>query len=219
MKKRKRKEESRVFFTLMGFGLNVIYAVFNGAVAITGRSAWYGSLSAYYLLLSMMRFLAMSYARRASGKKEPDGSLDRRELNVYRNCGIMLAVMSIALGGAVLMLVLGEGGKSYPGLMIYAAATYTFIKLTMSIINVVKAWKEKSLLLLTLRNISYSDALVSVLSLQTALLAAFGQEAGTFITLMNGLTGVGICLMVLGLGIYMVRDARRRSRTGKERKK
>lgn len=199
-----------VLVTLPGMGLNLIYAVFNGVIGITDHSAWYGSLSAYYLLLCAMRFLSVSYAQRVFTKNEQNSNLEKREVKVYRNCGIMLSVMSIALGGAVIMLVSGEGGKSYPGLMIYAVATYTFYKLTMSIISMVKARKEKSVLLITLRYIGHSDALVSMLSLQTALFAAFGQESGKLIPIMNALTGTAICLMVLGLGIYMVHDAGKR---------
>ena len=196
-----------VLTTLPGMGLNLIYAVFNGVIGITARSAWYGSLSAYYLLLCIMRFLSVSYAKQIYTKEKRDDNLQERELTVYRNCGMMLAVSSIALGGAVIMLVTGDGGKSYPGLMIYTVATYTFCKLIMSIINKVKVRKEKSLLLTTLRNISYSDALVSLLSLQTALFAAFGQGAGELVPTMNALTGAVVCLMILGLGICMVCDA------------
>lgn len=210
-----------VLTTLPGMGVNLIYAVFNGVIGITGRSAWYGSLSAYYLLLCIMRFLAVSYARQVYTKKVRTDNMEIRELKVYQNCGGMLSIMSIALGGAVITLVMGDNGKTYPGLMIYAAATYTFYKLIVSIINMVKVRKEKSLLLTTLRNISYSDSLVSLLSLQTALFAAFGQNAGKLVPIMNTLTGAGVCLMVLGLGIYMIHDAKKRQATvkiGKETK-
>ena len=164
-----------------------------------------------------MRFLSVSYAKQAYTPEQQDGGqqdgdLPERELTVYRNCGAMLSVSSIALAGAVIMLVLGYGGKSYAGLTVYAVATYTFCKLTISIINMVKARKEPSLLLKTLRNISYSDALVSLLSLQTALFAAFGQNAGEFVPRMNALTGAAVCLMILGLGLCMVRDARKLQR-------
>lgn len=201
-----------VLTTLPGMGLNLIYAIFNGVVGIVSHSAWYGSLSAYYLLLCIMRFLAVSYARQLYTKKGQGGNLGQREWKVYKNCGIMLSVMSIALGGAVIVLVSGEGGKSYPGLMIYAVAAYTFYKLTMSIINMVKARKENSILLVTLRNIGYSDALVSLLSLQTALFAAFGQDSGDMVPTMNALTGGGICLLVLVLGVLMVRKAKKQQR-------
>lgn len=201
-----------VLMTIPGRGLNLIYAIFNGVIGFMNLSAWYISLAVYYLLLCVMRFLAVAYAGRVYQVKAPwrkrnqekDDSLEMRSWKVYRNCEIIFSATSIALGGAVIMLVSGEGGKSYPGLMIYAVAAYTFYKLGMAIRNLVRSRKEKSLLLVTLRNISYADALVSLLSLQTALFAAFGQDSGELVPLMNALTGAGVCLMILGLGIYMV---------------
>ncbi len=218
-----------VLTTVPGMGLNLIYAVFNGAVGIISHSAWCGSLAAYYMLLCAMRFLSVSYAKKIYGGKLQiilkkinkrnnnreidESSLEIRAWKVYRNCGIMLSVSSIALGGAVIVLVSGQGGKSYPGLMIYAVATYTFYKLTMAIINMVKARKENSLLLTTLRNINYADALVSLLSLQTALFAAFGQNSGEMIPITNALAGEGVCIMIFVLGVYMVRRAGRYNKT------
>lgn len=211
-----------VVFTVPGMGFNLIYAIFNGVIGVTNHSAWYGSLAAYYILLCVMRFLSVSYARKVYDGKIPWGkvhmgknnsqkdedSLEARAWRVYKNCGVMLSVSSIALGGAVIMLVLGEGGKSYPGLMIYAVATYTFYKLVMAITNMIKARKENSILLMALRNISYADALVSLLSLQTALFAAFGQNSGAMIPTMNALTGAGVCLMIFAVGIYMVHKSK-----------
>lgn len=201
-----------VLITLPGMILNMIYAVFNCVIAVVNASAWYDSLSTYYFLLCAMRFLSVSYARKIYNKnifntrlnEEKITELEEKSWRVHKNCGVILSVTSIALGGAVIVLVLGEGGKSYPGLMIYMVATYTFYKLIMSIRNMIMARKEKSVLLITLRNISYSDALVSLLSLQTALFAAFGQDSQELIPIMNTLTGAGVCLMIFLLGIYMV---------------
>ena len=214
--------------TIPGTALNLVYAVFNGVVGIVSLSAWYGSLSAYYLLLCVMRFSAVSHAGQVWAKKGQAGdrealedqgdregqealaTRDARELRVYRTCGKLLTVSSIALGGAVIMVVLGYGGKSYAGLTIYAVATYTFCKLGIAIVNLVRVQRERSLLQKTLRNISYSDALVSLLALQTALFASFGDGVGDFEPTMNALTGAGVCLMIAGLGLSMVHDAKRR---------
>lgn len=222
-----------VLFTVPGMGFNLIYAVINGVVGVTNRSAWCGSLSAYYLLLCAMRFLSVSYARKVYDGKFPwtknhtdkknsrkkEDSLEARSWKVHRNCGIMLSVSSIALGGAVIVLVSGEGGKSYPGLMIYAVATYTFYKLFMAVRNIIVAGKENSILLVTLRNISYADALVSILSLQTALFAAFGHDSGNLIPVMDALTGAGVCLMIFILGIYMVYRSKNTDNRVKENEK
>lgn len=192
-----------VLTALPGMGVNLIFAIFNGIIGITAKSAWYGSLSAYYFILCMMRFLAASYAQKIYFKKALEEESAQREKKVYRNCGRLLIVTSIALGGAVIMLVHGEGGKTYPGLIIYAVAFYTFYKLILSVVNMVKANKAKSYLLMTLRNIGYADALVSMLSLQTALLAEFGGQTEFPVSIVNGLTGTAVCVMILLIGSYM----------------
>ena len=80
----------------------------------------------------------------------------------------------------------------------------------MSIVNVVRAKKEDSPLLITLRNIGNAEALVAMLSLQTALFAQFGQDSGILVPIMNAATGAVVCLATLILGIYMLIDGRKR---------
>ncbi len=200
-----------VVMALPGLGINMVFAVFNAVIGVISRSAWYGSLAAYYILLCIMRFISVMYAKSIYIDKA-ELTTEQRELKVYRNCGRMLSVMSIALMGAVTMVVSGDGGKTYHGFMIYAVASYTFYKLVMSILGMVRARKEKSLLLITMRNIGHSDALVSMLSLQTALFAAFGQDSGNLVPVMNAATGAVVCLGALALGIHMVYDAGKRMR-------
>ena len=116
-------------YVFAGMGLNLIYAIFNGVIGVTNRSAWCGSLSAYYILLCVMRFLSVSYARKVydgtvswgkghtekNSRLKKEDSLEVRSWRVHRNCGIILSISSITLGGAVIMLVSGQGGKSYIG--------------------------------------------------------------------------------------------------------
>ena len=53
-----------------------------------------------------------------------------------------------------------------------------------------------------IRDIGYVDACVSILSLQTAMIAQFGGGEESFARMANGMTGATVCLMILGLGIY-----------------
>ena len=200
-----------VMFAVPGLMLNVIFALFNGIIGFYGHSAWYGTLSAYYILLSVMRFLAVRYDRKMS-KKAQNGEVLEKEIFVYHKCGILFLIMTVALGGMVILMVCDEEGKSYPGFLIYAVAAYTFYKIILSIINLVKVRKLKSPLLMAIRDIGYIDACVSVLSLQTAMFASFGSEQESFIKLMNGATGSVVCLLVLGIGIYSVRSANKMKR-------
>lgn len=197
-----------ILFALPNFALNVIFALFNGVIAIMSRSGWYGCLAAYYILISVMRSSAIEYVR-SSTTKNKDNVLAIRELKVYRRCGFLFVPMSMALGISVLLMVRAGSGKTYPGLLIYAVAAYTFWKISISIVNLIKAGKTKSPLLMILRNIGYADAIVSMLSLQTALLAEFSDENSKFHVRMNAVTGTAVCLMILIMGIYIIRNSRK----------
>lgn len=190
-----------LFFSKFGFGISAVFAVFNGIVAVISISAWYAVLAVYYIFLVVLRFEALHYNRIPS--QSPKRA--RLEWKLYFRCGILFIPMSLALGGAVFLMVRFGNSKSYPGTWIYAVAAYTFWKITISIINLVKAGKTRSPLLMVIRNVGYIDALVSMLSLQTALLEQFsvpGQQP--FINRMNTISGIVICLMVMLLGIQMI---------------
>lgn len=200
-----------VLFTLISFLISIFYAVSNGILGILESSAWLGTLSAYYIFLSIMRFGTVWYERKLS-KMEHDRNAKIQELKVYRNTGIMLALITVALSGAVNLLLNQEGGKSYHGYMIFVVALYTFYKIIVSVTNIIKARKMKSLLLMTIRNIGHADALVSVLSLQTAMFASFGDQSDIDSQMMNGITGGCVCVLILTIGIHMIYTSGRERR-------
>lgn len=192
-----------VTFATTGLMINMVFAVFNGVIGIKSQSAWYMTLSVYYVLLSVMRYLAVNYERRIS-KTEQSRKLKLLELTVYKNCSILFIFMTTALGGMVMLTLNSQGGKHYPGYTIYAFALYAFIKIPLAIAGRIKAGRMKSPLLMTIRSIGYADACVAVLSLQTAMLSSFGYGdlEDRVVRLMNAGTGAAMCLMVLGMGIY-----------------
>lgn len=196
-----------LFSTVFAFLLNLLYAAGNGIYAKRTHSAWLGTLSAYYLFLCMIRFLVIRQEF-CFAKEHIEGKRKRAaEWNVFRNAGILLSFITLVLGGAVVLLLHEEGGKVYSGYLIFAVAAYTFYKITISVINMIKVRRMKSPLLLTIRNIGYADALVSILFLQTAMFTAFSEGKKINKQLMNEMTGGAVCAMILLIGIFMVRKA------------
>lgn len=163
-----------ILFAGSGMVSNLIFAVFNGVIGITSHSAWFGTLSAYYILLSIMRVGIVDQERKIAAIKEKEEHM-RWELSVYRRNSVLFILMAIVLAGAVILLLNSQGGKNYPGFTIYAVAAYTFYKIIMSSIQVVKVGKRKSPLLSITRRIGYIDACVSILTLQTAMFASFAN--------------------------------------------
>lgn len=204
-----------VLFTTFSFLVNLVYAFGNGYYGWVRRSPWLGTLSAYYLVLSMMRFGVVRFGWKMPDKrtdKRTDKGLKLREIRIYRNTGILLLMNTIVLDGAVILLIHNEGGTSYPGTLVFAVAAYTFYKIIMSVIHVVKAKRLKSPLLAAVRNVGYADALVSILSLQTAMLESFG-EGMLEPKRMNGIAGAAICVAISLTGIYMIYSSGRQKKS------
>lgn len=193
--------------TSVGLLINLAFAVFNGSIGFISRSPWYITLAVYYFSLSCMRFWTVNYGRRASGRKTFAGTQEK-EIRIYKVSSVNLILLTVVLGGMVILTVHSYGGRQYPGIAIYIVALYTFIKVPLAVRNWLKTAKMKTPLLITIRSIGYADACVSVLSLQTAMLASFGDtEVEDSQKLMNGITGVILCVLVLGMGIYGVYQA------------
>ena len=197
-----------ILFAVPGLASNVIYAVFNGITGILSHSAWFGSLSAYYILLSLMRIGAVKQERKISKVSNEKERLEK-EIAVYRKNSKMFILMAVVLGGMVILLEASLGGKNYPGFTIYAAAAYTFYRIIMSIINMIKVNKRKSPLLMIIRKIGYIDACVSILILQTAMFASFAKGEEELAKLMNGITGAVVCVMVFSLGIQGIYSSKK----------
>lgn len=182
-----------------GFAGNLFYSALNIAMGFIYGSAWHYSLVAYYLLLSLMR----GYLSRCLRERGTERDV-AAEYRAYRAVGFMLLFMNQALAGIVFYIVHKDMGSQYQGLTIYAAAAYTFYITILAIINVFRYRRRNSPILSAAKNISLTASLVSMLSLETAMLAAFSDEGSAFRRMMTASFGGAVCTIVLAMAIYMI---------------
>lgn len=182
-----------------GLIVNLLYVGMNLFSGIRYRSTWFIALAIYYTLLSAMRAVLVRYVHRKPTEQDVASELLR-----YRACGVILLLMNQALVGIIVYMVTQNKGFSYPGLMIYAMAIYAFYVTIAAVINVVKYRKRGSPVLSAAKVISLTAALVSMLSLETAMLAQFGSDQPEFRRVMLAASGGGICAIVLTMAIYMI---------------
>lgn len=191
-------------------GINLLYVATNLFTGIWYRSVWTITLAAYYIILAVMRFLLLRFVGRVGIGK------DRvKELKRSRLCGIILMTVNLALSGVVLLVIVQNKGFEYAGILIYVMAMYAFYVTTHSVINIFKYRKYNSPVMSTAKSISLAAALVSMLSLETAMLSQFGVEKTTphFDQIMVGATGAGVCVIVVTMSVYTI------FRTSRELKK
>lgn len=182
-----------------GFCINVLYVIFKTATGIYYRSAWFISLGVYYLALAIMRFLLIHYIQ--SKKQTPDKN---DELRRYRMCGCMLFLINAALVGITILAVKKNAGFTYPGYLIYVMAMYAFYSVITAVMNLVKYRKYGSPILSAAKVINMSTALVSIFSLETAMMAQFNENTEQFRVMMTAFTGIGVSLIVLGMAVFMI---------------
>ena len=181
--------------------VNLLYAGVNAFSGIYYSSPWFGSLAAYYIFLSAMRFSLVRYAHRHGF-----GENRTAEWRRYRLCGVVLMTMNIALSGVVILVIYQNEGFEYAGFLIYVMALYTFYITIAAVVNVVRYRKYQSPVMSAAKAVNLAAALVSMLSLETAMLTQFGEGKNppAFRQIMTGTTGVAVCVFVVGMGIYMI---------------
>ena len=186
--------------------IDTAYMIVNGVTAVRYRSAWYATMAGYHLALGLVRLSVLLLARRAKRRCPPD-ALPREKLKIYLICGIAVLGSDLALGGAVTFMVLSPAQTRTGLILAIATAAYTFYKLTLAIVNLVRARRYRDPVVQCFRNLNMIEALVSLLALQITLLAATGGETPLGL---NGITGGAVCLAAVAVGILMIASAARR---------
>ena len=198
-----------ILTTMPSFIINVAYTVYNGVIGIVNQSSWFITMAVYYSLLGVMRYHAVNTGRKISRMKNQK-LIRKKELAVIKTDGILLLLLNLALSGVVLLTIAKGRAKAYSEIMAISIAAYTFYKTTMAVINMVKVRKMQSPILITIRNIGVADALVSILTLQTTMLASFQNTSNLDVNRMNALTGMAVCILIALLGISMIYYASKR---------
>ena len=200
-----------VAFAVCSFAINVAYVIFNAVLAVFVLSVWYGALAGYYLFLSALRFGLLTAAYKIGRKTGGDAQLCHKEkLKLYRGCGIALLVLEIALAVAVTQMVAAGSPVLQTEVMAIGSAAYTFYKIGLAIYNLRKVRRYKDPVLQSFRNINLTDASVSLLALQTTLVAVFSKEVSANIRALNAVTGFLVCALTIFLGIFMIVRANRK---------
>ena len=184
-----------IAFAICSLTVNVCYVILQFVLGALSNSAWYVTIASFYLILIILKLIVIYSSIRQKNETQT-------ELKVYRNTGIFINFLTLALSAIIVLIYSTDMSFEYAGVMIYAVAAYTFYKITMSIIQLFKAKKQDNLYVQAIRNVNLVSALYSIFVLQVALLQAFSPELNKGFA--NGATGFGIALIILSISISML---------------
>ena len=179
----------------MALIINLTYAALKMTAAILYSSFWFGAEAVFYLVLGLVRFIILRNMHKGEGLKHG--------FQVYRFCGFLLFGLNAALTGIVYQMIHQGMGREYPGLLIYVVATYTFIFLITSVVQLVKYRKLNIPIISSVKIISFVQALVAIYSLQIAMFASFGEDERLTLV-MNSIFGGLLCVSIFSMAVFMV---------------
>lgn len=179
-------------FTLASLVFNMAFATHHLVMGLATSSWWLLTLGSYYIVLSIVRFVVL---RSKSGERF-----------IAKFTGWMLILLTIPLVGTVILSVVRNRGHELHRIVMIAMAAYAFTKITLATIKFIKVRRSTSATLITLRNIYFADAFVSIFALQRSMLVSFEGMTETEIVIMNATLGSAVCVIVFLLGLNLVRN-------------
>lgn len=195
------------------FFYNSVYAAFTLSLGLRYNSSWYLSIAAYYILLAIMRFSLLCYLR---SNKAGEDMLS--ELNRFRICGALLLLMNTALSAMAFFMTVENRDLPHNTATTFILAAFTVSLLTISIINIIKYRKYNSPIFFAAKLISFSASLVTMLSLETAIISKYGnsisdsaQRIITTVSAFSVLTIIGI------IGVFMLTRSNKAIKTLKSK--
>ena len=183
-----------------GLCFDLLYAAIKGGSGLYYHSAWLISIGIYYLVFALIRFFLtrrVKASRTASDKQN--------EWRTYRTCGVMLFAMNITMGGMAVQMVKQNKANQYSQTLVILSAAYTFYIFTLAIVNVVRFHRKISVILSASKIVAFVGAVMSMYSLQTAMLATFSDGTDDdFRRTANSMTGIAVAAITLTAAVYMI---------------
>ena len=182
--------ERTLKFVIASLVSNSAFAIYHLLLGLYTSSWWLLTLASYYFVLSIVRYVVLRF--------------NSKETFVVKFTGWMLILLTIPLIGTVILSVVRDRGHELHMIIMIAMAAYSFTKITLAVINLIKARQSKSAALVTLRNISLADAFVSIFALQRSMLVSFEGMRETEIVIMNASLGSAVCMVCFLLGLMLL---------------
>ena len=191
-----------------GLLINICFAVFKVIMGILYQSKWLFAMAGYNTILSIMRFILI-YRDLNERKTTDDYEKRRLGLHSYRVCGWLMLLLNTAISTIVFFVVFDNQNISYPGFMIYAIAAYAFYYLIKSIVSMVKYYHRHNPVFSAVKRMELAKALVSIFTLQVAMITQFNTDNSFNYRIMNGVTGGVVCVIITVMAILMLIGVRK----------
>lgn len=148
--------------------VNYFFVLFQLYGGIRYKSIWFAALGVYYAALTSVRlYIGLSNKKRG-----------REAWKVFRVSGwaLILANLALTVMISVMVAVPAVAVYGYSPIMAAGVTVWTFYLVVSAVVGIVKQWKKQNPIALAENAVQLIGAVVSVLMLQTAMIASYGTQ-------------------------------------------
>jgi len=198
------KKEDRVMFFLIFTTIgNIFIALVKFILSLTLPSLWFFINAIFMIILSFARFFSIrdySKTKRIEEKEE----IQKIGYKNYLNNGILLIVLGIMYFFVNVYIYYKGTNTTMHEYLTYLVALVAFWSIGSAIYGMIKYKRNHTPILKAVKLTNFANALTSIMLTQIVLLDTYAEAKTYNSNLMNGLTGMGVGILIIILGLYMI---------------
>lgn len=201
---KKLKKEDRIMFFLIFTTIgNILIALLKFILSLTLPSLWFFINAIFMLVLSFARILSiMDYSKiKLIQNKSKIKEIGYKN---YLNNGVLLIILGITYFFVNVYIYYKGTNTTMHEYATYLVALFAFWSIGSAIYGMIKYPKKHMPILKAVKLTNFANALITLMLTQIVLLDTFANTKVYNSNLINGLTGMGIGLIIVILGLYMI---------------
>lgn len=202
------EKKDRIVLFLIGSTIgNAVVAIVKFVLSLTIPSMWFFVNAIFSFVLAICRFLTVKRYGKSRTIKDETKKLEA-EYRIYMHNGILLIFLGIAYFFVSSYMYYKGTNTTMHEYITYLVALMAFYSIGSSIYGMIKYKRNKEPIIKGIKITKFASALTSIVLTQVVLLDTFSNG---YDSTLNGYTGMGVSLIIIGLGLYMIITAKKDS--------
>ena len=199
-----KNDKTMLLLVFTTFG-NILIAILKFIFAITIPSLWFFVNAGFLIVLSLSRIFSIKNYRKQ--RSITDEKL-KKEIGYknYLHNGILLILLGIMYFFVSVYMYYKGTNTTMHEYLTYLVALSAFWSISWAIYGMIKYKRKSSPILKSVKITNFANALTSMVLTQVVLLDTYAKEMD--LSNINGYTGMGVSLVIIGMGLYMIINIR-----------
>ena len=199
------KKDQLIFFLLCSTIINFLIAAIKFILSITIPSFWFFVNAGFGFVLVICRFLTIKKYRKIRTLKDEETRI-KEEYKNYSQNGIMLILLGMMYFFVSSYMYYKGTNTTMHEYITYLVALIAFYSIGNAIYGMIKYKRNKEPIIKGIKITNFANALTSIVLTQVVLLDTFSSG---YDSTLNGYTGMGVSLVIMALGLYMIIGAKK----------